>query len=111
LQELQVGLLKEKDRNSKKPFKKRQPEEVDTQDLPGSDFVLPIGRKKFMMTMKTKTKKCLKRLLTRTMSWKLNQVRRTTRRMIWMMIRLNGSHVCHVRYEKNDQIASIVMVC
>jgi hypothetical protein len=81
---------------------KRQPsmwEEVDTHDLPGSDFMLP-GGKKLTMTMKIKTKKLSKRLPTRMTSCILNQVRRMRRRMMEMTTRLNGSCVYHVRYEK-----------
>jgi hypothetical protein len=37
---LQARWLNKKDRNSKKIFKKMQPEEVNTHDLPGSNFML-----------------------------------------------------------------------
>jgi hypothetical protein len=57
-----------------------------------------------------KNEEVFEALPTRMRSCILKQVRRTMKRMMEMMIRLNGSHVCHVRYEKNDQIASIVMV-
>jgi hypothetical protein len=43
-QESQAGCLNMNDATEKKPFKKRQlsmPEEVNTQELPGSDFMLP----------------------------------------------------------------------
>jgi hypothetical protein len=82
----------------KKPFKKRQPEEADTQDLPRSNFMLP-SREEVDNDNENKIKKCLKRLLTRTMSWKINQVRMMMM-MMWTTIRLNGSCVSHVRYEK-----------
>jgi hypothetical protein len=59
LQESQAGCLNKKDKNAKNLFKKRQSsitEEVDTQDLPGSDFMIP-RREDFGDNKENKNKK------------------------------------------------------
>jgi hypothetical protein len=53
LQELQAGWLNKKDRNSKNPFKKRQPGEVNTPRICLGPTLCYPGGKKLMMTTKT----------------------------------------------------------
>jgi hypothetical protein len=55
------------------------PEEVNNQDLPGFNFMIP-RREEVDDNNGKKTKKFMTTLSTRTVSWKLNQVMRTKRR-------------------------------